>query len=78
MLEKGPKKLKILTIIARSSRPIGSDTLATELKMHESNVIRITNDLEKRGIISCVTGRKRDRRYEITRYGRQHLDSIKR
>jgi DNA-binding PadR family transcriptional regulator len=46
------------------------------LKMYESNVIRILNELEKKGLVNCVTGRKRDRRFKITEYGRLYIDSM--
>jgi Mn-dependent DtxR family transcriptional regulator len=75
-LEKGPKKLKILRLISRSTNPLGSDTISKKLKMYESNVIRILNELEKGELVNCVTGRKRDRRYEITEYGRLYIDSM--
>jgi DNA-binding IclR family transcriptional regulator len=75
-LEKGPKKLKILRLISRSTNPLGSDTISKKLKMYESNVIRILNELEKRELVNCVTGRKRDRRYEITEYGRLYIGSM--
>jgi predicted transcriptional regulator len=75
MLEKGPKKLQILRIMAQSGA-VGSEELSKVSNMSESNVIRIVNELEKKQAVKCVTGRKRDRRFEITRKGRFHLSLI--
>jgi DNA-binding IclR family transcriptional regulator len=77
ILEKGPRKLEILKLIARAKEPLGSDIIADKLKMSKTNVIRILNDLETRDAIRCVTARKRDRRFEITTKGKYHLSSIK-
>jgi predicted transcriptional regulator len=76
MLEKGPKKLQILGILAQSKEAVGSEELSKVSNMSESNVIRIVNELEKKQAVKCVTGRKRDRRFEITRKGRFHLSLI--
>lgn len=77
LLEKGPRKLQILKLMSRSKEPLGSDTISDKLGMSRGNVIRILNDFEKREVVKCVTGRRRDRRFELTEKGRYHLSLIK-
>ncbi|MGI0016810.1 MAG: ArsR family transcriptional regulator [Nitrososphaera sp.] len=77
VLEKGPRKREILRLIAKSTGPMGSDEIYNILKMNKSNIIRALNELERRGAIRCVTRRKRDRRFAITKKGEYHLSLVK-
>ena len=79
MLEKGPRRFQVLVEIsnANTDNPIGSDLICKKLLMQKSNVIRIIDELEAKGAIKCVTGRKRDRLFRITKKGRTILDLLR-
>ena len=73
MLKEGPRRQEVLRVIGESYMPVSSDDISRKIRMPQSNVIRILRELERKGAVQEVTGRRRNRRYKITAKGKEAL-----
>jgi len=73
MLKEGPQRLHILRIMEESDIPLGSRKISERTGIAQTNVVRVLNELESKGAVRELTGRRRTRLYEITEKGRHSL-----
>jgi len=78
ILDRSPRREKILRLISRSNVPLSSRIIANETSISQTNVIRILNELEAKGAIKEVANVKRNRMYVITDEGKDALSMIER
>jgi DNA-binding MarR family transcriptional regulator len=77
MLKEGPRRQEVLHVVATSHIPLSSSDISKKTSMLQSNVVRILGELESKGAVKEVTGRRRNRRYKITRKGSRALSKKK-
>jgi DNA-binding MarR family transcriptional regulator len=77
MLKEGPRRQEVLRVIAISDIPLSSSDISKKTSMPQSNVVRILRELESKGAVKEVTGRRRNRRYGITRKGSKAMSTKK-
>jgi len=77
MLKEGPRRQEVLRVVAISHIPLSSSDISKKTSMPQSNVVRILRELESKGAVKEVTGRRRNRRYKITRKGSRALSKKK-
>lgn len=77
MLEEGPRRQEVLHVVATSHIPLSSSDISKKTSMPQSNAVRILCELENKGAVEEVTGRRRNRRYRVTRKGSRALSAKK-
>ena len=73
MLKQGPQRQHVLRTMEQSDMPLGSREISERTGIAQSNVVRVLDELESRGAVRELTGRRRNRLYEITEKGRHSL-----
>ena len=72
---RGKVRLSILNVL---DKPMTPTKMAEQLKNHRSTISRSLIDMEKRGIVKCLTPKeKTGRLYTITKKGKIILEKIK-
>ena len=78
MLKEGARRQQVLRAVSESEIPLGSREVSKRTGIAQSNTIRILRELEAKGALREVTGRRRNRRYEITEKGKRSLSTKER
>jgi len=72
---RGRVRLSILNVLDKPSTPT---KIAEQLKNHRSTISRSLLDMEKKGLVKCLTPKeKTGRLYILTKKGKEVLNNVK-